>query len=203
MKKRSISDEKSIKQELSLGSNKSTGVTDGRPRRGLVIVMTGNGKGKTTSALGQALRAVGHGYKVCMIQFMKGRKYGELWAAERFLPGLTIHLCGLDSFVMRDNPAPIDIEMAKEGLELAMREMTSGKWDMVILDEINVVLDFKLIPLTDVLDLINNKPSSLDLILTGRYAPPELIEKADTVSEVREIKHHYNAGIKDRAGIEY
>jgi cob(I)alamin adenosyltransferase len=171
--------------------------------QGLVIVITGNGKGKTTSALGQALRALGHGYKVCMIQFMKGRKYGECLAAERYLPGLTIHLCGLDSFVMRDNPAPIDVEMAKEGFVFAKREVESGKWDMVILDEINVAIDFKLIPLTDVFDLIEKKPLFLDLILTGRNAPPELIERADTVSEVREIKHHYAAGIKDRAGIEY
>lgn len=174
-----------------------------RPRRGLVILVTGDGKGKTTSALGQALRALGHGYRVCMIQFMKGRKYGELLAAERFLPGLTIHLSGLDSFVMRDRPAPVDVEMAHEGLALARREMLSGAYDLVILDEINVAVDFKLIPLKDVLDLIAEKPPALDLILTGRYAAPELIAAADTVSEIREIKHHYAAGVKDRAGIEY
>lgn len=179
------------------------GILHERQRRGLVMVITGNGKGKTTSALGQALRSLGHGYKVCMIQFMKGRKYGECMAAERCLPGFTIHLCGLDSFVMRDNPAPVDVEMAREGLVLAKQEIDSGKWDMVILDEINVAVDFKLIPLADVIGLIENKPRPLDLILTGRYASPELIERADTVSEVREIKHHYAAGIKDRAGIEY
>ncbi|MBN2570259.1 MAG: cob(I)yrinic acid a,c-diamide adenosyltransferase [Deltaproteobacteria bacterium] len=175
-----------------------------RPRNGLVMIMTGDGKGKTTSALGQALRALGHGYKVCMIQFMKGRKYGEFLAAERwFSSEFAIHLCGLDSFVMRDNPAPVDVEMAKAGLALAKHEMASGKWDMIILDEINVALDFKLIALTDVIDLVDNKQPTLDLILTGRNALPELIEKADTVSEVREIKHHYASGIKERAGIEY
>jgi cob(I)alamin adenosyltransferase len=172
-------------------------------RMGLVQVYTGNGKGKTTAAFGQALRAVGQGYRVCVIQFMKGRKYGEFLAAERHLPNLTIHLSGLDSFVMRDHPAPLDIELAQQGLGLAREAVTSGNYDMVILDEINVALDFKLIPLEDALALIETKLTAVDLIFTGRYAPPELIELADMVSEIREIRHHYNAGIKDRAGIEY
>ncbi|MEN6507836.1 MAG: cob(I)yrinic acid a,c-diamide adenosyltransferase [Smithella sp.] len=171
--------------------------------RGLVIVITGNGKGKTTSAFGQAMRAVGQGYKVFIIQFMKGRRYGECVAAEKYLPRLTVRRCGLDSFVMRNNPAPADIELARQGFELAKKVIASGKYDMVILDEINVAVDFKLIPLQDVIDLIENKPPSLDLILTGRYAAKKIISLADTVSEVREIKHHYAAGIKDRAGIEY
>jgi cob(I)alamin adenosyltransferase len=174
-----------------------------RPRRGIVQVYTGNGKGKTTAAFGQALRALGRDYRVCVIQFMKGRKYGEFLAAEKYLPHLTIHLAGLDSFVMRENPAPIDIELAREGLELARRVIASGDFEMVILDEINVAVDFRLIPVSDVVALIQAKPPALDLILTGRYAPPEIIELADTVSEIREIRHHYNAGIKDRAGIEY
>ena len=171
--------------------------------KGLVIVITGNGKGKTTAAFGQALRAIGHGYKVFVLQFMKGRKYGEFIAAEKYLPHLTIRMSGLDSFVMRDNPAAIDIELAKKGLDEAQKAIKSGKYDMVILDEINVALDFKLIALTEVIKLIKNKPANLDLILTGRYAPPEIIELADTVNEVKEVKHHYMAGIKDRAGIEY
>ena len=171
--------------------------------RGLVIVITGNGKGKTTSAFGQALRAIGQGYKVFIIQFMKGRSYGECIAAEKYLPRLTVHRSGLDSFVMRDHLAPADIELARQGFELAKEVIASGKYDMVILDEINVAVDFKLIPLQDVIQLIENKPPSLDLILTGRYAAKKIISLADTVSEVREIKHHYAAGIKDRAGIEY
>lgn len=171
--------------------------------QGLVMVITGNGKGKTTAAFGQALRAVGQGYKVFVLQFMKGRKYGEFIAAEKYLPGLTIKMSGLDSFVMRNNPAAVDIERAQKGLETARRAIATGKYDMVILDEINVALDFKLIKLKDVLDLIKNRPHALDLILTGRYAPKEVIKLADTVSEVQEVKHHYNAGIKDRAGIEY
>lgn len=171
--------------------------------RGLVMVLTGDGKGKTTSALGQALRAVGHGFKVYMIQFMKGRKYGEVIAAEKYLPCLTVEQFGLDSFVMRDNPAPVDIELGQEGLERAQEIIASDAYDMVILDEINVALDFKLVSLDEVLKLIKNKPVRLNLILTGRYAPPEIVEIADMVSEVKEIKHHYASGIKDRPGIEF
>jgi cob(I)alamin adenosyltransferase len=173
------------------------------PAKGLVIVITGNGKGKTTSAFGQALRAVGQGYKVLIVQFMKGRKYGEFIAAEKYLPRLTIHRFGLDSFVMRDNPAAVDIELAVQGFEFAKKAIASGKYNMVILDEINVAMDFKLIGLKQVVEMIKNKPPALDLILTGRYAAKEIIKLADTVSEVKEIKHHYAVGIKDRAGIEY
>jgi cob(I)alamin adenosyltransferase len=171
--------------------------------RGLVIVITGNGKGKTTAAFGQALRAVGQGYKVLIVQFMKGRKYGEFVAAEKYLPRLTIHRSGLDSFVMRDNPAAVDIELAQQGFELAKKAIAGGKYNMVILDEINVAVDFKLVDLKQVVEMIKNKPPALDLILTGRYAVKEIIKLADTVSEIKEIKHHYAAGIKDRAGIEY
>lgn len=171
--------------------------------KGLIIVITGNGKGKTTSAFGQALRAIGQGYKVFILQFMKGREYGEFIAAEKYLPNLIIRKSGLDSFVMRGKPAAIDIELAQKGLDTARKAIMSGKYDMVILDEINVALDFKLIKLKEVLELIKSKPPVLNLILTGRYAAKEIIKIADTVSEVQEIKHHYNAGIKDRAGIEY
>ena len=171
--------------------------------RGIVQVYTGNGKGKTTAAFGQALRAIGRGSRVYVLQFMKGRKYGECLAAEKYIPNITIYLAGLDSFVMRNNPAPADVELAKQGLAIAKKVIASGEYDMVILDEINVAVDFNLIPLDEVIDLIRNKPADLDLILTGRYARPEIIAVADLVSEVKEIKHHYSAGIKDRAGIEY
>jgi len=171
--------------------------------KGLVFVYTGNGKGKTTAAMGQALRAIGHGLKVLVIQFMKGKKYGEVLAAEKYLPGVDIYQCGLDSFVMRGNPAPVDIELARKGLSIAKEALTSGEYNMVILDEINIALDFKLIPLGDVVEMIKHKAPSINLILTGRYAPPEIIELADTVSEVNEVKHHYAAGVKERAGIEY
>ncbi|MCX7816089.1 MAG: cob(I)yrinic acid a,c-diamide adenosyltransferase [Syntrophales bacterium] len=171
--------------------------------RGIVYVLTGNGKGKTTAAIGQALRSIGHGKKVMMIQFMKGKKYGEVLAAERHLPEFTILQSGLDSFVMRGNPAPVDVELARRGLELARNATLSGEYDLVILDEINVALDFQLIPVEDVIKLIKNKPPHVDLILTGRYAPKEILDIADTVSEILEIKHHYNQGIKERAGMEF
>jgi len=188
------------KKSLSAKITKKPVVTKDR---GLVMVITGNGKGKTTAAFGQALRAIGQNYNVFVLQFMKGRKYGEFIAAEKYLPRLTIRMSGLDSFVMRDNPAAIDIELAEKGLDTARKAIMSGKYDMVILDEINVALDFKLINLKEVIDLIKNKPPALNLILTGRYAPEGIIKLADTVSEVKEIKHHYAAGVKDRAGIEY
>lgn len=170
---------------------------------GLVMVITGNGKGKTTSALGQALRAIGHGFTVHMIQFMKGRKYGEAVAAETHLPGFTIETFGLDSFVMRDNPAPVDIELAQKGLERAYEVVGANQHNMVILDELNVALDFNLVDRDKVLELIRSKPPEMDLVITGRYAHQDVIELADMVSEINEIKHHYAAGIKERAGIEF
>lgn len=175
----------------------------GKYKKGLVIVLTGNGKGKTTSALGQALRAAGHGFRIHMIQFMKGRKCGEACAAETHIPGFTIEVFGRDGFVMKDHPAPKDIELAERGLARAREVIASKAYEMIILDEINVAVNFNLISCDDVLGLIRNKPSELDLVLTGRYAHPHIIEGADTVSEVREIKHHYAKGVKERAGIEF
>ncbi|MEY8001351.1 cob(I)yrinic acid a,c-diamide adenosyltransferase [Clostridium sp. Mt-5] len=172
-------------------------------RHGLVMVVTGNGKGKTTSAFGQALRAIGHGYKVFIIQFMKGRKYGEIIAAEKYLPDLTIVQCGLDSFVMKDNPAPVDIDLAQQGFEKAKEAVKSKEYNLVILDEINVAVNFNLISEQDVIDLIKQKPPELNLLLTGRYASDKIEEIADMVSDITEVKHHYNAGIKGQAGIEY
>lgn len=174
-----------------------------KAKKGMLMVITGNGKGKTTSAFGQALRATGQGYRVCIIQFMKGREYGEIKALKKYLPDIGIFQYGLDSFVMRDNPAPVDVELAREGFEKAKEVIQSGNFDMVILDEINVVGDFKLVPLEEIVELARNRPPELDLIFTGRYASEQIREMADMVSEVTEIKHHYNAGVKNRAGIEY
>jgi cob(I)alamin adenosyltransferase len=142
-------------------------------------------------------------FNFCLARPMKGRVYGEVIAARKYLPELTFYQFGLDSFVMRDNPASVDIELAEEGFAKAKEVIQSGDYDMVILDEINVVADFCLVPEEDLIELIKNKPAELDLILTGRYASQRIQDLADMVSEVREIKHHYNAGIKDRAGIEY
>ncbi|SDF13015.1 cob(I)yrinic acid a,c-diamide adenosyltransferase [Sporomusa acidovorans] len=172
-------------------------------KRGLVMVITGDGKGKTTAAFGQALRAVGQGYSVCIIQFMKGRKYGEVLAAEKYLPAITVIQSGLDSFVMRDSPAKEDIALARQGFAKAQEIILGKRYDMVILDEINVAVDFNLISEQAVLELIHNKPPAVDLLLTGRYASAKIREIADTVSEIAEIKHHYYAGVRERAGIEY
>jgi cob(I)alamin adenosyltransferase len=135
---------------------------------------------------------------------MKGKKYGEVLAAEKYLSDhLMMIQSGLDSFVMKNNPAPVDIELARQGLSLAKKAMVSGEYQMIILDEINVALDFKLIPIEEVVEMIQTKPAPLDLVLTGRYAPAEIIALADTVSEIKEIKHHYTQGIKEKAGIEF
>ncbi|MGV8057094.1 MAG: cob(I)yrinic acid a,c-diamide adenosyltransferase [Smithellaceae bacterium] len=198
MKSSQISNKKTLEPATKRSESKPVG-----QHKGLVIVITGNGKGKTTSAFGQALRAIGQGFKVLIVQFMKGRKYGEFKAAKKYLPDLTIRLSGLDSFVMRDNPAAVDIELAQKGLKAAKQAIKSGKYNMIILDEINVALDFKLLDLKEVVEVIKSKPADLDLILTGRYAPQQIMKLADTVSEIKEVKHHYAAGIKDRAGIEY
>jgi len=188
------------KEVISLPIDK---FSDSGTNRGLVIVITGDGKGKTTSAFGQALRATGQGYKVCIIQFMKGRAYGEVLAVRKYLPTITLYQYGLDSFVMRDDPASIDMELAQQGFEKAKEIIAGGEYDMVILDEINVVMDFGLVPDYEILEMVRNKPPELDLVMTGRYAPESLKALADTVSEVKEVKHHYAAGVKNRAGIEY
>lgn len=170
---------------------------------GMVHVYTGDGKGKTTAALGLALRAIGHGLKVYVIQFMKGDpEYGELRAIGN-LPNLVVRQYGRLDFVDRDNPAEADIRLAQEGLRHARQVISGGEHDLVILDEINVALDFKLIELQDVLALIEGKPPQTELVLTGRYAPQEIIEAADLVTEMKEIKHYFHKGRRCRDGIDH
>jgi cob(I)alamin adenosyltransferase len=172
-------------------------------RRGTVQVYTGDGKGKTTAALGLALRAVGHGLSVCMIQFMKGSaNYGELAAAAK-LPGFLIVQTGRDEFVDKKTPAQIDIDMARQGLAKAGAVLREGTYDIVILDELNVALDFGLVTLADVLGLIKARPAHVELVLTGRRAHPEVVKAADLVSEILNLKHHYDAGVQAREGIEF
>ena len=170
---------------------------------GLIQIYTGNGKGKTTAALGLVLRACGHGAKIAVIQFMKGwEHYGEL-SAVKLLPNVTLVQTGRPDYVYRGKEEQQDFEEAKRGLALASEFVSSGEYDLLILDEINVALDYKLIPLCDVLTLLDSNPNSLEIVLTGRSAPKELTEKADLVTEMKEIKHPYQKGLQGRRGIEY
>jgi cob(I)alamin adenosyltransferase len=172
--------------------------------RGLIQVYTGNGKGKTTAALGLALRAVGQGLRVLVIQFMKGNiSYGELEAARKLSPLLTILPMGRETFVSREHPDPEDITLAEKAFALAKEAIGNPAYELVILDEINVAVDYKLIALLDLLSLLDQKPDRVELVLTGRHAAPEVMEKADLVTEMREIKHYYRKGIPARKGIEH
>lgn len=172
--------------------------------KGMVQVYTGNGKGKTTASLGLALRAIGHGYKVCVIQFMKGDiEYGELISAKKLLaPHLTIHQMGRADFVNRENPDQIDIDWAKKALQLAEKVLSGQEYDMVVLDEVNVAVDFGLIPLEELLRLLEDRPENVELVLTGRYAKPEVMQRADLVTEMLDIKHYFTEGIESRKGID-
>ena len=171
-------------------------------RLGLVHVKTGDGPGKTTSAFGLALRAAGRGFKVYIAQFMKRGDYGELIAVKS-LPNIVVEQFGRETFVSRERPKEVDIKLAREGLERVKEVVMSGKHDVVIMDEVNVALDYGLISLDDVLRIIRGKPGHVELILTGRGAPPQLYEVADYVTEFREIKHPWRRGIAGRKGIEF
>lgn len=173
-------------------------------KNGLIQVYTGNGKSKTTAALGLALRAVGHGLKVLVVQFMKGNiEYGELESAKKLSPYLTIKRIGREIFVSKTNPDPIDKKLAEEGFLLAKEGVKSKQYDIVILDEINLAVDYGLIPLSDLIQLIDSKPETVELILTGRNAKSEVIDRADLVTEMVERKHYYEKGTPARKGIEF
>ena len=169
---------------------------------GLIHIYTGNGKGKTTAAIGLGLRATGAGLKVYMIQFMKGRRYSELDALQH-QKNFTIIQFGRDEFVNKAKPDAVDIDLAHKGFKHAQQIISEGKYDLVILDELNVAVDYKLIPLNDVMKLLQEKPAHVELVLTGRYAAPELIKHADLVSEILEIKHPYQKGVTSRKGIDW
>jgi cob(I)alamin adenosyltransferase len=170
--------------------------------KGIVHVYTGPGKGKTTVALGLGLRAAGAGFKVHMLQFMKGRRYSEIGSIEK-IPNFTISQHGRDDFVSKEKPEQIDIDMAKEGFEKAKKIVKNNNHDMVILDEINVAVDYSLISVNDVLKLIDEKPEKLELVLTGRGAHPEIVKVADLVTEMLEIKHPYQQGVIGRKGVDF
>jgi cob(I)alamin adenosyltransferase len=171
-------------------------------KKGLIHVYTGNGKGKTTAAIGLGIRAAGNNLKVLMIQFMKGRRYSELDALEH-IKNFTVVQFGRDEFVSKEHPEQIDIDLAQKGLTYAKDVIQKGTYDLVILDEINVALDYHLIALHDVLRVLQEKPETVEVVLTGRYAPPDIVKDADVVSEILEIKHPYQTGITSRKGIDW
>jgi cob(I)alamin adenosyltransferase len=169
----------------------------------VIEIYTGDGKGKTTAALGLALRAAGHNWRVLIVQFMKGDpEYGEVKAV-RFVPGIELHQFGLKTFVKRGSPDEEDVRLANKGLKFAQAAIKGGGYQMVILDEVNVAIDYGLLSLSEVLQLVKECPKDVELVLTGRNAPPELIAAADLVSEVREIKHPFQKGVVNRVGIDH
>jgi cob(I)alamin adenosyltransferase len=177
-----------------------------KERKGLVVVITGNGKGKSTSALGMALRACGHGMRVCIVQFMKGDLYAGEWDGIRRLDcAIELHATGKGFCGIQGNPYPWEEHRAnaQDAVDLVREKIASGAFDLMILDEINNALKLRLVDLEQVLEIVTGKPPLMHLVLTGRAAHERVIELADTVSEVREIKHAYRRGIEPQPGIDY
>ncbi len=175
---------------------------DIRQKLGLVHVYTGNGKGKTTAALGLALRAMGNDLNVAMVQFMKCPQYYGEYEISKTLPHLTLLPMGRDCLVHADKVLPEDREAAAAALRKSEELLHSGKYDMVIMDEVNVSIKFDLVSVQDVVRVVKERPPHVEMVLTGRYAPPELVEIADLVTEMKCIKHPYEQGVPARAGIE-
>ena len=170
--------------------------------QGRIIIHTGDGKGKTTAALGTVFRALGHGQKVCVIQFIKGQgKYGERILAEK-LENLDWHICG-KGFVFKKENVEEDRKIAEEGFRLAAEIIASDRYDLVVLDELTYLPALDFLAAEKIVETLRTKPERLNIIITGRKAPPELVEIADTVSEVRVVKHAYQQGIKAQKGIEF
>jgi len=171
-------------------------------QHGLVQLYTGNGKGKTTAALGLAMRAVGAGLKVYLGQFIKKGSFSEIKALRRFHPDIIVRQYGRGCFV-RGKPAAADIRAARQGLKDLQEALTSRKYDLVIGDEIICALNAELISMEDIMKLIVKKPSSVELVLTGRNAPKKIINKTDLVTEMRKVRHPFDKGLSARKGIEY
>jgi len=169
--------------------------------KGYVQVYTGDGKGKTTAAIGLAIRAVGAGLKVFIGQFVKNMYYNELKPLQKFYPNIMVKQYGKSCFIY-NKPTEEDIQAARKGFEEIERIIKSGEYDVVILDEANIAIYYGLIPLEEFLRLIDEKSGKVELVFTGRKAPDELLEKAQLVTEMKEIKHYYNNGVEAREGIE-
>ena len=175
-----------------------------RQRKNLVILNTGNGKGKTTAALGTAFRAMGHGWRVCMVQFIKGKwKPGEVRMASKLPRGQFEIIPMGEGFTWESENLDKDKATAQKAWEIAKAKLLSGDYQLVILDEITYTITYKFLDLDDVIDAIRQRPSHVNVILTGRGAHPALMELADLVSEVQEVKHPYRQGILAQVGIEY
>jgi len=170
-------------------------------QKGYVQVYTGNGKGKTTAMLGQAMRASGAGLRVYIGQFVKSMEYHEVSVIRNHLPNITIELFGRGCTIAREVNEE-DVLAAKEGVRKIKEVATSGKYDVVMLDEVNIAVYLKLLEVSEVLDVINAKPENVELVLTGRYAAGEIVDAADIVTEMAEIKHYYIKGVEPRDGIE-
>ncbi len=169
--------------------------------KGYVHVYTGKGKGKTTAALGLAIRAAGAGHRVFIAQFIKGGRYSELNALKRLDDLITVEQFGLGRFI-NGGPAASDIEAARQGLHRMKRILASGEYKVVILDEANVALYYNLFTVEELVDLIDSRAEGTELVITGRHAPPEILAKADLVTEMKAVKHYYRDGVKARVGIE-
>lgn len=169
--------------------------------KGYIQIYTGNGKGKTTAAIGLTLRAVGAGMKVFFAQFVKGQIYSEIKALGQYVPSVTVRQYGLDCFIVKQ-PTQEDIDIARKGLQEITEVIISGQYDVVVLDEANIAIFYSLFSANELIDVLKRKPVETEIIITGRYAVPELIEIADLVTEMQEIKHYYSKGVKARVGIE-
>jgi len=193
--------------DFKKNNNRLKNYTKKGSKAGQVLINTGNGKGKTTAALGLALRSAGHNQKVLILQFIKGRyRTGEIKIIEKLKPLIEIEQLGRGFIKFKNGkPAPTSrqIENAKESFKYAREKIYSGKYDMVILDEINNLVDYGLLKVEDVVDLIKNKPGELCIVLTGRNAHFKLVDIADTVTEMKEVKHTFSKGTGARKGIEY
>lgn len=170
-------------------------------KRGYVQVYTGAGKGKTTTAFGLAVRAAGAGLRVFIAQFLKGGKSSEVAAIERLSDLITVRQYGRGGF-LRGAPDEEDIHAARQGLTEAREALRSGRFAVVVLDEANIAAYLELLSVEDLLELIRSKPEGVELVITGRYADRRVVDEADLVTEMREIKHYYTQGVKEREGIE-
>ncbi|HEU5359775.1 MAG TPA: cob(I)yrinic acid a,c-diamide adenosyltransferase [Candidatus Deferrimicrobiaceae bacterium] len=187
-------------------ARKRVGQIPDKPRRGLVLVLTGDGKGKTTSCLGMAVRAVGYGMRVSMIQFIKGSlHYGEIDGAKRLAPEFELIPMGKGFVGIRGDTLPFEehVAAAKKALAVARKKMLSGRYDVIILDEVNVALHLGLLELDEVLSLVREKPPAVHLLLSGRNAHGEIVRLAHLVTEMRNIKHPYELGFEAEKGIDY